>query len=129
MTPSNVEAKEIFDLMNKRFIKLRRSIISNDSAIVELTGNNDILLNPRRAYEIGSKNPWHFTYGSIPELRDLDQAQTDQLWGDETAQSRSNDQLRTYKLVSSDRIEYFLDVVFEHTRFKKYRLRSAESGS
>jgi hypothetical protein len=74
-------------------------------------------------------NPYaEFNYGPIPDLPDITKEQAQALWG-EADERRTLPDKNTYKLVSKDKKDFFLDVVFEHGLLKEYRVRSSELSS
>jgi hypothetical protein len=73
-------------------------------------------------------NPYaEFNYGPIPDLPDITKEQAQALWG--TVGAKTLPDKNTYKLVSKDRNDFFLDVIFEHGLLKEYRVRSTELSS
>lgn len=83
-------------------------------AVVRVEHDGQVVLNPRAK---------GFDYGPIPILRDMTEAQADELWGTETKSLK--DDVVTYNLMSyQSRSNLFIDVVFREDRIDKYRVRS-----
>jgi hypothetical protein len=118
------------DLANsKSFILLRRPSDGRCVAVVEVSSDGSVVLNPRST--VFPKNPFRkycWDYGPIPILAEMSISQADHLWG-ETGKSESNDVKRTYRLKtfnSPKDPDFFLDLIFKNDYVEKYRLRSSE---
>jgi hypothetical protein len=98
------------------FWSLRRADGSGPVAIITLHGNEAPFLNPR--YEHIDVD-----YGPIPLLSDITPEQADQLWGSGPTESNPSNE-RTYRLMCRNfGWAFFLDLVFDHRKLVKYRVR------
>lgn len=98
-------------------------------AVIEVLKNKPTILNP--IWEYPEFSPM-INYGPIPTVENMSIKQADVLWGQGSSKSNSFKNKRTYKLVSGHPLQghkrayYFIDLVFELNRIKKYRIRSTE---
>ncbi|GEM_PF-858190 len=96
------------------YIFLSRPRSKNFVAVVQSEPGSSTILNPQQG----------FNYGPIPQLKKMNLAEADSLWGQPSTENVM-DQSRTYELNTASGNEVFLDVVFLENKLQKYRVRSA----
>jgi hypothetical protein len=121
-TPSRSGEKICGLITGPAFIPLSRKRGEGVVAILGTYSDEPTTLNPRDWTKV------NFEYGPIPELKDMTPSEADRLWNSSNTDAPTGNE-RSYKLVSTNGAEYFLDLLFARGHLQKYKVRGPEVGS